>query len=231
MRWTVFQFDVKSAFLNGELKEEVYVQQPEFFEVPGDKHKAYKLEKARYGLKQAPRAWYSKIDEFFHLNGFERSSNEPTLYAKREGAEDIIQTDKKMAFLYLKRRMADARKFRSLVGRLIYLSHTRPDMAYAVGLVSRFMHCPSKQHYGAAKRILSDWASTSGNCFMFGSVVTWASKEQATVALSSTEAEYISAATAACQAVWLMRVLEDLNQTQERATVIYSDNRSAVAEN
>ncbi|GJT22408.1 gypsy type transposase [Tanacetum coccineum] len=90
MRWTVFQFDVKSAFLNGELKEEVYVQQPEFFEVPGDEHKAYKLEKALYGLKQAPRAWYSKIDEFFHLNGFERSSNEPTLYVKREGAEDIM---------------------------------------------------------------------------------------------------------------------------------------------
>ncbi|GKC42302.1 retrovirus-related pol polyprotein from transposon TNT 1-94, partial [Tanacetum coccineum] len=47
MRWTVFQFDVKSTFLNGELKEEVYVQQPELFEVLGDEHKAYKLEKAR----------------------------------------------------------------------------------------------------------------------------------------------------------------------------------------
>ncbi|GKE11009.1 hypothetical protein Tco_1414560, partial [Tanacetum coccineum] len=161
--------------------------------------------------------------------------------------------------------MADARKFKSLVGRLIYLTHTRPELAYAVGLVSRFMHCPSKQHYGVAKRILryidgtttygiwyvrkekfelvgycdSDWAgakddmkSTSGNCFMFGSgVVTWASKNQATIALSSTEAEYISAATADCQAVWLMRVLEDLNQTQERAGVIFCNNRSAVAEN
>ncbi|GJW58970.1 hypothetical protein Tco_0105701 [Tanacetum coccineum] len=105
---------------------------------------------------------------------------------------------------------------------VIYLTHTRPELAYAVGLVSRFMHCPSKQHYGATKRILryiagtttygiwyvrkekfelvgycdSDWAgakddmkSTSGNCFMFGSgVVTRASKKQAIVALSSTEA-------------------------------------------
>nr|GEV18824.1 reverse transcriptase [Tanacetum cinerariifolium] len=55
MRWTVFQYDVKSAFLDGELKEEVYVQQREFFEVPGDEHKLYKLEKALYGLKEAPQ--------------------------------------------------------------------------------------------------------------------------------------------------------------------------------
>nr|GEX40555.1 retrovirus-related Pol polyprotein from transposon TNT 1-94 [Tanacetum cinerariifolium] len=92
MRWTVFQYDVKSTFLDGELKEEAYVRQREFFEVPGDEHKLYKLEKALYGLKEAPQAWYSKIDEFFHLNGFERSPNEPTLYVKREGAEDIMFT-------------------------------------------------------------------------------------------------------------------------------------------
>ena len=48
--------------------------------------------------------------------------------------------------------MADARKFRSLVELLIYLTHTRPDLRYAAGIVSRFMHCPSKQHFGAAKK-------------------------------------------------------------------------------
>ncbi|GKD17878.1 retrovirus-related pol polyprotein from transposon TNT 1-94, partial [Tanacetum coccineum] len=79
-----------SAFLNGELKEDVYVQQPEYFEVVGEEHKVYKLEKALYGLKQAPRAWYSKIDEFFHENGFERSPNEPTLYVKKQGTEGIM---------------------------------------------------------------------------------------------------------------------------------------------
>lgn len=50
--------------------------------------------------------------------------------------------------------MADARRYRSLVGRLIYLTHTRPDLSFAVGLLSRFMHCPSKQHMGAGKRVL-----------------------------------------------------------------------------
>ncbi|GJV49541.1 retrovirus-related pol polyprotein from transposon TNT 1-94 [Tanacetum coccineum] len=249
---TTITFDVKSAFLNGELKEEVYVQQPELFEVLGDEHKAYKLEKALYGLKQASRAWYSKIDEFFHLNGFERSPNEPTLYVKREGAEDImfvslVKQTKNGIFVSQEKYARDILKQFNMEGRNTEETpmnvHEKlvidDDLAYAVGLVSRFMHCPSKQHYGAAKRILSDWAgakddmkSTSGNCFMFGSgVVTWASKKQATIALSSTEAEYISAATAACQAVWLMRVLEDLNQTQERAGFIFCNNRSAVAEN
>ncbi|GJZ34117.1 retrovirus-related pol polyprotein from transposon TNT 1-94 [Tanacetum coccineum] len=106
-------------------------------------------------------------------------------------------------------RMADARKFRNLVERLIYLTHTRPDLAYAVGLVSKVYALSKKEKFELVGYCDSDWAiakddmkSTIQNCFMFGSgVVTWASKKEATIALSSTEAEYISAATAACQAV------------------------------
>ncbi|KAK9111245.1 hypothetical protein Scep_018764 [Stephania cephalantha] len=83
LQWMVYQFDVKSAFLNGELHEEVYVAQPEGFE-KGNETKVYKLRKALYGLKQAPRAWYSKIDGYLQKNGYTRSENEPTLYAKRK---------------------------------------------------------------------------------------------------------------------------------------------------
>ena len=61
LRWLVYQFDVKSAFLNEDLQEEVYVTQPEGFIKKDKKTKVYKLRKALYGLKQAPRAWYSKI--------------------------------------------------------------------------------------------------------------------------------------------------------------------------
>ena len=64
-QWLVYHFDIKLAFLNGELQEEVYVAQPEGFIKEGDETKVYKLKKTLYGLKQAPRAWYSKIDGYF----------------------------------------------------------------------------------------------------------------------------------------------------------------------
>lgn len=89
-KWNVYQFDVKSAFLNGDLKEEVYVTQPEGFIVNGKEEKVYKLKKALYGFKQAPRAWYTKIDSFFRENGFVRSENEHTLYLKRNGIHDFL---------------------------------------------------------------------------------------------------------------------------------------------
>ena len=74
--------DVKSAFLNGYLEEEVYVEQPQGYEVLGQEHKVYRLKKALYGLKQAPRAWYNQIDSYLTGNGFHRSESEPTLYTK-----------------------------------------------------------------------------------------------------------------------------------------------------
>jgi hypothetical protein len=83
-KWQVFQLDVKSSFLNGILQEEVYVDQPPGFEVKGQEDKVYKLKKSLYGLKQAPRAWYSRIDSYLINNGFNRSSNEPTLYTKSD---------------------------------------------------------------------------------------------------------------------------------------------------
>ena len=68
--WIVFQLDVKSAFLHGELKEAVYVEQLEGYVHKGEEHKVLKLKKALYGLKQAPRAWYSRIEGFFIKKGF-----------------------------------------------------------------------------------------------------------------------------------------------------------------
>lgn len=86
----MYQFDVKSAFLNGTLEEEVYVSQPEGFVHNGSEDKVYRLRKALYGPKQAPRAWYSKIDAFFHDSGFTRSENEPTLYLKRRSSGEFL---------------------------------------------------------------------------------------------------------------------------------------------
>ena len=89
MRWPVYQFDVKSAFLNGELQEEVNVAQPKVFIKKNKETNVYKLRKTLY-IKKAPRAWYSKIDEYFQEKGYMRSENEPTFYLKKEGKSDFI---------------------------------------------------------------------------------------------------------------------------------------------
>jgi hypothetical protein len=82
--------DVKSAFLNGILEEEVYVDQPTEFEVKEHPTKVYRLKKSLYGLKQAPRAWYNIIDTYLIKSGFSRSQNNPNLYTKTYWQDKIL---------------------------------------------------------------------------------------------------------------------------------------------
>lgn len=89
-KWRIHQLDVKSAFLNGILKEEIYIEQPQGFVKKGGDGKVLKLKKVLYGLKQAPRAWYSRIDKYFTTSGFKRSPSEPTLYTKNQGNSDPL---------------------------------------------------------------------------------------------------------------------------------------------
>jgi len=88
--WKLFQLDVKSAFLNGVLEEDVYVEQPEGFEVKDAGHKIYKLRKALYGLKQEPKAWYSEIDAYLSMCKFKRSTSEVTLYTRSVQEGNLI---------------------------------------------------------------------------------------------------------------------------------------------
>jgi hypothetical protein len=77
--------DVKSDFLNGYVDDEIYVEQPEGFEVPGKEDKVYRLKKDLYGLKQAPRAWSSRIDKYFQDHGLIKILYEPNLYILQLG--------------------------------------------------------------------------------------------------------------------------------------------------
>ncbi|GJY46906.1 retrovirus-related pol polyprotein from transposon TNT 1-94 [Tanacetum coccineum] len=86
---TIFHMDVKTAFLNGPLKEEVYVSQPEGFIDPEFPDHVYMLQKALYGLKQAPHAWYDKLSSFLIQHGFTICIVDPTLFTRRYG-EDIL---------------------------------------------------------------------------------------------------------------------------------------------
>lgn len=153
-------------------------------------------------------------------------------------------------------------RYQRLVGRLIYLSHTRPDIAYAVGVVSQFMHAPSEEHMNAVVRILrylksapgkglffaknnhcevegytdADWASnisdrrsTSGYfTFVGGNLVTWRSKKQKVVALSSAEAEFRGVAKGLCELLWLKKLLTELGLPPKSGMQLFCDNKAAI---
>lgn len=154
-------------------------------------------------------------------------------------------------------------EFKSIVGGLRYMVHTRPEIAYVVGIVSRYMERPTVLHLNAFKRILrylegtlefglvysrgtgnyllsgffdSDMAgsihdrkSTGGLLFYLNeSLITWVSQKQRCVALSSCEAEFMAATTAACQGIWLRKLLSYITYVGIGPVVIYVDNRSAI---
>ncbi|GKF06383.1 retrovirus-related pol polyprotein from transposon TNT 1-94, partial [Tanacetum coccineum] len=87
---TIYQMDVKTAFLNGELKEEVYVCQPEGFVDPDHPTDVYRLKKALYGLKQAPRAWYDTLSQFLLDNKFSKGAVDPTLFTRKTGKHILL---------------------------------------------------------------------------------------------------------------------------------------------
>lgn len=130
----------------------------------------------------------------------------------------------------------DATEFKSLVGGLRYLVHTRPDIAYSVGIVSRFMEKPTVMHQNAAKRILryikrqvEDRKSTGGMAFYLNeSLVTWVSQKQRYVALSSCETEFMAATAVACQAIWLRNLLTQVTGEKIGPVTLYIDNKSAI---
>ena len=78
----IHQMDVKTAFLNGELEEEIYMKQPEGFVIPGQEHKVCRLVKSLYGLKQAPKQWHEKFDSVMMSNGFSINECDKCLYIK-----------------------------------------------------------------------------------------------------------------------------------------------------
>lgn len=211
--WEIFQLDVKSAFLHGELKEDVYVRQPEGFIKKGEEGKVYKLRKALYGLKQAPRAWYSRIEGYFLKEEFERCPSEHTLFTKvKEGNILIVSLYvDDLIFTGNSRAMCDEFK------ESMMFEFEMSDL----GKMRHFLGVEVKQ--SAAGR------STTGCVFLMASgAISWASKKQPVVALSTTEAEYIAAAFCATQCVWLRRVLEKIGAEEESATVIHCDNSSTI---
>nr|GEZ68804.1 retrovirus-related Pol polyprotein from transposon TNT 1-94 [Tanacetum cinerariifolium] len=252
--FTVFQMDVKTTFLHGLLKEDVYVCQPEGFIDDDHLSHVYKLMKALYGLKQAPRAWrfvddilvvrvyvddiifgsthprYTQL--FFDLmkSRFEMSmmremtfflglqvnqspcgifinqSNYVLEILKKYGMESCDPVGTPMEIkdkhdLDQNGTPVNATKYRSMIGALMYLTSSRPDIVHATCLCARYQAKPTEKHLKEVKRIFhpdyvgckDTFKSTSGGAQFLGEkLVSWSSRKQDCTALSIAKAEYVS---------------------------------------
>nr|GEV40789.1 putative ribonuclease H-like domain-containing protein [Tanacetum cinerariifolium] len=134
MGFMLCQMDVKSAFLYGTIKEDVYDCQPPGFEDPNYPDKVYKVVKAIYGLHQAPRAWYETLANYLLENGFQRGKIDQTLFIKREKDRKsaITPIDTEKPFLKDPNgKDVDVHTYRSMIGSLMYLTSSRPDIMFA----------------------------------------------------------------------------------------------------
>ena len=225
--WNLQQFDVKNAFLHGELEEEIYMEVPPSYDNNLAAHTVCKLKKALYGLKQSPRAWFGRFARVMITMGYRRSQGDHDdiivtgnddkerqvlnqCLAKEceikalgrlkyflgievaHSKQDIFISQQKYVTDLLKEtgktackpasnpidpnlRLGEAEKdatvdkemYQRLVGRLIYLSHTRPNIAYAMSVISQFMHSPKEAHLQAAYRVLQYLKGATGKGILF----------------------------------------------------------------
>ncbi|XP_070017619.1 uncharacterized protein [Nicotiana sylvestris] len=287
MEFTLHQMDVKSAFLNEYLKEEMFVKQPPGFESKECPEHVYKLDKALYGLKQAPRAWYERLSKFLLEHGYKIGKLDSALFLRGKGkdllvvqiyVDDIIfgaTTDrlskdfaKLMGSLQIKQSpngtmihqqkytkelikkfkmeeskeidtpiatatkldidelgsSVDQKLYRGMIGSLLYITTSKPDIIFSVGLCARFQANPNESHLTAVKRILrylkgttdlclwflSGQENTSGMAHFLGScLVSWATKKQNSVAPSTSEVEYVVVSSCCAQLLWIKQQLVD----------------------
>lgn len=342
------QMDVKTAFLHGDLQEEIYMEQPEGFTAKGKEEYVCKLNKSLYGLKQAPRQWYMKFESVMGEQGYIKTNTDHCVFFKRFGDDDFIilllyvddmlvvgrnmsrinQLKKQLSTSFDMKDLGPAEQilamrivrrreerkiflsqekyilkvlqrfktenakvvssplppgvklsreqcpstcekkeymqkvpYSSAVGSLMYaMICTRPDIAHAVSVVSRFLSNPGKEHWNAVKWIMrylrgtsnfglcfgsdtpelvgyadADMAgdidtrkSTSGYLITFaGGAVSWQSRLQKCVALSTTEAEFIAATEGCKELLWMKNFLKELGFNQDRY-VLFCDNQSAI---
>jgi hypothetical protein len=347
------QIDAVTAYLNGEITEEIYMEQPEGFMLAGMENKICKLRKGIYGLKQSANVWNKKSSKSLKSLGFTQSKVDPCIYyrftqhntiqliaqyvddfliaalrwktideiedrIKKEfpikrisdgpryfiiGNEVFFDYKNRKTYLSQRKYIRDKLKefnldlakemntpmdqnqqlsklmcpmnnkeklemdnipYRAAVGSLIHLSvNSRYDIATALSVVTRYFNNPGKEHWKAVKRIfrylkgttemalvydgnlpldpigymdasyascLDDRKSTTGYIFMMcGGAVAWGSKKQATVAASSTEAEYMAAYEAVIQAIWIKNLLQEIGIKKPNTGIrMFEDNTACI---
>ncbi|KAJ9561761.1 LOW QUALITY PROTEIN: hypothetical protein OSB04_006921 [Centaurea solstitialis] len=306
--FTVYQMDVKTAFLNGVLKEEVYVSQPEGFVDQDHPDHVYILDKALYGLKQAPQAWYDSLSQFLVESGYSKGKIDNTLFIKREGehimlvqiyVDDIIFGSTCPNFCDTFSKLMMTRYEMSMMGELNFFLGLQVKQLSAGIFINQAKYIkdilkkynlenakimktpmspscaldsdpdgkavdskPKESHLKAVKRIFRylkgtvnlglwypkgsgyeltgyidadhggcklDRKSTIGHIqFLGDKLVSWASKKQNCVSLSTAEAEYVAAASCCSQIIWMRTQLRDYGFKFDKIP-IYCDSKSAIA--
>nr|GEU99540.1 hypothetical protein [Tanacetum cinerariifolium] len=199
--FTVFQMDVKTAFLHGTLKEDVYVCQLKGFIDTDHPSHVFKLNEALYGLKQAPRAWYDELSTFLLQNHFFKDTTDPTLFIRRF-VDDIL-----VVHVYIDD---------------IIFGSTHPRLSQPRNTSTGF----SDADYAGCK---DTFKSTFGGAQFLGEkLVSWSSKKQDCTTLSTTKAEYVSLSACYAQVFWMRTQLTDYAFYFNKITIYY-DLKSAIA--
>ncbi|GJV74145.1 putative ribonuclease H-like domain-containing protein [Tanacetum coccineum] len=159
MGFIVYLMDVKSAFLYCTIDEEVYVSQPPGFIDPMYPKKVYKVVKALYGLHQAPRAWYATLSNFLLKNGYRRGAIDKTLFIKKDKKDIFLMSSMGELTFFLGLQVKQKKdgifisQDKSMIGSLMYLTASRPDIMFAVCNCSRFQVTPKTSHLNVVERI------------------------------------------------------------------------------
>nr|GEX00771.1 hypothetical protein [Tanacetum cinerariifolium] len=191
------KMDVKTEFLNGPLKEEVYVVQPDRFVDPDHPEKVYHLRKALYGLKQAPRAWYDELSKFLASKGFTKGMDKGQSIRTQMATKPKLDAD-------LSGNPVDQTDYRSKIGSLMYLTSSRPDIVQAYLKNSGF-ELTSFLDADHSECIDTRKITSRGIQFLGDKLVNWKSKKQDCTVMSSAEAEYV-VLSASCAQVIRMRI-------------------------
>ncbi|GJY13691.1 putative ribonuclease H-like domain-containing protein [Tanacetum coccineum] len=221
--FVVYQMDVKSAFLYGKIEEEVYVCQPPGFEDLDFPDRVYKVEKALYGLHQAPRAWYKTLSTYLLDNEFQRGKIDKTLFIKRNKDEFYGRTYILLGITSTTEdedgEEVDVHMYRSMIGSLMYLTSSRPDIMFVYPKDSPFdLVAYTDSDYAGASL---DRKSTTGGCQFLGCrLISWQCKKQTMVANSIIEAEYVAASSCCGQLLWIQNQLLNYGKTTKKDTQV-----------
>ncbi|GJU19041.1 retrovirus-related pol polyprotein from transposon TNT 1-94 [Tanacetum coccineum] len=254
--FTVYQMDVKTSFLYGPLKEEVYVNHPDGFVDPYLPDKVYHLKKALYGLKQAPRAWYDELSKFLISKGFSKGSIDPTLFITKHGedillvqiyVDDIIfgSTNPPKTFKKIHQSPRGIFINQTKYVQEILKKHAKPTekhlttvkriFRYLKETINMGLWYPKDTGFELTAFLDSDHAgcldsrkSTSGDIQFLGGdkLVSWSSKKQDCTSMSLAKAEYVSLSACCAKFRWFENSLTDMASTMIKI-LCYCDYKSS----